>query len=139
MLLRDVTEARETERRTQRQERLAAVGQLAGGIAHDFNNLLTTIMLYAQFPLDRPDGPPEVTRALETIIKEAQQATNLVQQILDVSRRSPLETHAADLNPFVKEAIRVLERTILESIRLRFDGGAGEHVVNADPTASSKC
>lgn len=107
---------------------------MAGGIAHDFSNLLTTIVQYAQFPPDRPDKPPEVTRARETVIKEARQATNLVQQILDFSRRSPLETFAVDLNPFVNEAVRVLERTIPESIRLRFDRGAGERVVDADPT-----
>ncbi len=34
-----------------RQERLAAVGQLAAGIAHDFNNILAVIVLYAQMGL----------------------------------------------------------------------------------------
>ena len=48
LVIRDVTEEREFERRLQQQDRLAMIGQLAGGIAHDFNNLLTTILGYFQ-------------------------------------------------------------------------------------------
>jgi two-component system cell cycle sensor histidine kinase/response regulator CckA len=134
LLIRNVTVERDTQERAQRQERLAAVGQLAGGIAHDFNNLLTTIMLYAQMPLARRDLPPDLARALETILDESRQAAKLVQQILDFSRRSPIKTQPVELKPFIKEAVRVLERTIPESIRLRLEVGAGEYVVNADPT-----
>ena len=136
LVIRDVTEEREVQQRVQQQERLAAVGQLAGGIAHDFNNLLTTIMLYAQVPLGKSkrDLHPDLKRAFETILDESRQAAKLVQQILDFSRRSPIRTQPVNLKPFVKEAIRILERTIPESIRLRFGAGPEEYVVNADPT-----
>jgi len=131
---RDVTERKRAEERMQRQERLAAVGQLAGGIAHDFNNLLTTIMLYAQIPLGKRDLPPNLARAFETILSESHSAAELVQQILDFSRRSPIELHPMDLKSFIKEAVRVLERTIPESIHVLFEPGPEEYVVNADPT-----
>ena len=136
LVIRDVTQEREVQRQAQRQEQLAAVGQLAGGIAHDFNNLLTTIMLYTQMALrkSKRDLPPNVTRALETILGESRQATKLVQQILDFSRRSPIATSPMDLKPFIKEAISVLERTIPENIHLQFNAGPEEYVVNGDPT-----
>jgi len=134
LVVRDVTEEQEVQERIQQQERLAAVGQLAGGIAHDFNNLLTTIMLYAQMPLSKRDLPPDLTRALETIISESRQAAKLVQQILDFGRRSPIETHPVDLKPFIEEAVRILERTIPESISLLLEVGPSEYVINADPT-----
>ena len=134
LVIRDVTEEREIQRRVQQQERLAAVGQLAGGIAHDFNNLLTTIMLYAQMGLGKRDLPPDLARALETIISESRQAAQLVQQILDFSRRSPMEIHPVDLRSFIKEAVRVLQRTIPESISLLLEVQPEEYVVNADPT-----
>ncbi|RLC83815.1 MAG: hypothetical protein DRJ03_16025 [Chloroflexi bacterium] len=136
LVIRDVTQEREVRRQVQRQERLAAVGQLAGGIAHDFNNLMTTIMLYAHMGLGKGehDLPPNVTRAFETILDEARHAAKLVQQILDFSRRSPIETSPMDLVPFIKEAVRVLERTIPENINFQFDAGPEEYVVDADPT-----
>jgi nitrogen fixation/metabolism regulation signal transduction histidine kinase len=134
VLIRDVTHERDTQQLVQQQERLAAVGQLAGGIAHDFNNLLTTIMLYAQMPLGKQDLSPDMKRGLETIISESRQAAKLVQQILDFSRRSPIKTHAVDLQPFIKESIRVLQRTIPESISFILEVEPGEYTVNADPT-----
>jgi signal transduction histidine kinase/ActR/RegA family two-component response regulator len=147
LVIRDVTQEREVQQRLHRQEQLAVVGQLAGGIAHDFNNLLTTIMLYAQMPLGkgRQDLSPNTTRALETILTESRRAAELVQQILDFSRRSPIQLHSVDLGPFIKDAVRVLERTIPENIGLQVEVEPEGHIVpdgaeatlltvNADPT-----
>ncbi len=146
LVIRDVTQEREIQQRLQRQERLAVVGQLAGGIAHDFNNLLTTIMLYAQMPLGKGklDLPPNAIRAFETILGESRRATELVQQILDFSRRSPIQIHSVDLDSFTEKVVRVLERTIPENIRLRvevepeeraaLDEAGATFTVNADPT-----
>jgi PAS domain S-box-containing protein len=130
----DISDRKQMERQLRQQERLAAVGQLAGGIAHDFNNLLTTILLYAQMPMSQPDLPPVVERAFETILNETRRAAELVQQILDFSRRSSIETHPLDLALFLKEAISILERTIPESITLQLEIEPGEYVVSADPT-----
>jgi PAS domain S-box-containing protein len=130
----DITERRKLERQIEQQERLAAIGQLAGGIAHDFNNLLTTIILYAQMGLGNGSLSPQVTRSLETILGEARRAAELVQQILDFSRRSPMQKQFVDLEPFIKETFHVLQRTIPENISVDLEVGPGEYVVHADPT-----
>jgi PAS domain S-box-containing protein len=134
LVIQDVTEQRQAQERIQQQERLAAVGQLAGGIAHDFNNLLSAIMLYAQIPLNKPGLPPEAAQSLEIIAGESRRAAELVQQILDFSRRSTIETRPVDLKPFVEEAMRMLERTIPENISLVLRVQLGEYMVRADPT-----
>lgn len=138
LTMRDVTEERRAQEHIQRQERLAAVGQLASGIAHDFNNLLTTIMLYAQIGLRKEDISPDLAQSFETILGESRQAAKLVQQILDFSRRSPIETHPVDLKLFVKEVVRILERTIPENIsfllEVETEGYEDPFTVNADPT-----
>jgi len=134
VLIRDVTEEREAQRRAQQQERLAALGELAGGIAHDFNNLLTTIILNAQLLLQERHLSDSLTSGLQTIATEGKKAASLVEQILDFSRRSPIKTRPVNLKPLIKEAIRMLERTVPESISLHLETGPGEHVVNADPT-----
>ena len=43
LVMIDTTDEREILQRAQRQERLAAVGQLTAGISHDFSNILTVI------------------------------------------------------------------------------------------------
>ncbi|MGD2147549.1 MAG: PAS domain S-box protein, partial [Anaerolineae bacterium] len=72
----DITERKRMAEQLARQERLAAVGQLAAGIAHDFRNLLSTIMLYAEMDLGQPDLPPRAARHLQIITEESQRATD---------------------------------------------------------------
>ena len=131
---RDISQRLEMERQLHQQERLAAVGQLAGGIAHDFRNFLTTIILYAGMPLGRPGLSSETRQALEVIAGEAQQASDLVQQILDFSGRSAMEIQPVDLVAFVEEAVDILRKTIPESIRVKLAIEPAESVVEADPT-----
>jgi PAS domain S-box-containing protein len=134
LVIRDVTQQREIEKRIQQQERLAAVGQLAAGIAHDFNNIMATVVLYAQMTA-RMEGLPAVVRErMETIDQQAGHATNLIQQILDFSRRAVLERRPLDLAPLLKEHVRLLRRTLPESVEIRLDCGLDVYTVNADPT-----
>lgn len=131
---RDISKRLEMEKQLHQQERLAAVGQLAGGIAHDFRNFLTTIILYAGMPLGRPDLPSSTREALEVISREAQQASDLVQQILDFSGRSAMEAQPVDLVAFVEEAVDILRQTIPESINVSLAIEPEESIVEADPT-----
>lgn len=134
MVLRDVTEARRTQELVHQQERLAAVGQLAAGIAHDFNNVMSAIVLYAQILQRRDDLSEQERRRLDVIYRQANHAIELIKQILDFSRRSVMERSAIDLAPFFKEAFRLFNHTLPESIRLSLQYDESEYVVLADPT-----
>ncbi len=134
LVIRDVTQQREIQQRVQRQERLAAVGQLAAGIAHDFNNIMATIVLYAQMVARSPDLTDTARTRMRTINQQAQHAARLIQQILDFSRRSVLERQPFDLLPLFKEQIKMLGRTLPENIEIKLDYGADEYTANADPT-----
>jgi PAS domain S-box-containing protein len=135
MVINDVTQEREVERRIQQQERLVAVGQLAAGIAHDFNNIMATIVLYAQMAIRVEGLPARVREQMETINRQAQHATRLIQQILDFSRRAVLERRPLDLTPLLKEQIRLLKRTLPENIEVESVYELDECIVNADPTS----
>lgn len=134
VVINDVTRERMIQTELQQQERLAAVGQLAAGVAHDFNNILAIILLYAQMDLKLPELPGQLRSHLQTIAQEAQQASNLIQQILDFGRRAVLEPHPLDLAPFLKERVKLLSRTLPESIEVRLTLSADEAIVKADPT-----
>jgi signal transduction histidine kinase/DNA-binding response OmpR family regulator len=138
LVIRDVTKERETERRIQQQERLAAVGQLAAGIAHDFNNIMASIVLYAQMTARMEELPDRVRQRMVTINQQAVHATKLIQQILDFSRRAIIERHPLDLAPFLREQIQLLRRTLPENIEIKMTHKPDEVdsmlIVNADLT-----
>jgi signal transduction histidine kinase/CheY-like chemotaxis protein len=134
LVIDDVTEAREVQQRAQTQDRLAAIGQLAAGIAHDFNNLLAVIVLHAEMGLLQSELSPRLREYLNTILNQAVRAGDLVQQVLDFSRRAVLERRPLRLGPFVAEQVRLLTRTLPENIAVCFADEDADYTVSADPT-----
>ena len=134
LLMRDVTLEREWQTRSQQQERLAAVGQLAAGMAHDFNNILAVISLYAELLLLHPALPLEVYSRVRIIGEQTHQATDLIQQILDFSRRSLINLQPVNLQTLVQETIQLLARTLPETIDVSLLGGDFFPMIEADAT-----
>lgn len=133
LVVNEVTAEREQQRYLQTQDRLATVGQLAAGIAHDFNNIMAVIVLYAQTLLmSKPEGREH--ERLTVIFQQAQQASRLIGQILDFSRKSVVERRPLDIVPFAKELVRLLQRTLPETIDVDFVFTDSDYVVEADPT-----
>lgn len=133
IILRDVTEERKLQTHLQTQDRLATVGKLATGIAHDFNNIMSVIALYSSTLAKNPEHPKREDY-LNTIENQAQHASNLIGQILDFSRSSIMERSRLDLVQFVQEMVKLLKRTLPESILINLTTGEGEYQVEADPT-----
>ena len=129
-----LAELEEMQERLVQQERLAAVGQLAAGIAHDFNNFLASITLYSQMSLRAPGLPPRIGEHLKVIVEETRRAADLVQQVLDFSRRSVINRRPLTLAPLLEEIVGLLERTLPENIRIDLICGPGEYIISADPT-----
>ena len=108
----------ESERQMQQVLKLQAIGTLAGGIAHDFNNILFPIIGYAEITMDDvpEDGPTR--RNLEEIIKAANRAKDLVQQILTFSRQNGRERKPVRVQTIVDEALRLLRASIPKTIEI---------------------
>ncbi len=134
LVIHDETQQRQIERQIQQQERLAAVGQLAAGIAHDFNNIMAAIVLYAQMMARSPTLSPRDQERMQTINEQALHASNLIQQILDFSRRAVLERRPLDLAPLLKEQVKLLTRTLPENIQVELHMGNADYTIQGDPT-----
>ena len=131
----DITEKKRSEEALQRQERLAAVGQLAAGIAHDFNNIMSVISIYAELTSDAPElnavscGP-----ACRPSSTSRRHATRMIHQILDFSRQSVYARQVIDLLPLLKEEEKLFQQTLPESIDIECYCAPGEYIVMGDPT-----
>ncbi|HOU15620.1 MAG TPA: PAS domain S-box protein [Anaerolineae bacterium] len=135
LVVRDVTQQRKIEEHANRQQQLAVMGQMAAGIAHDFNNILAVIMLYSQMALRTPDLSEKLRERLTIVYQQGQRASELINQILDFSRSTPLDLRPLDLAPLLKELDRLWQRTLPENINIRIvDDPEANYVVAADPT-----
>ncbi|MGH9669922.1 MAG: ATP-binding protein, partial [Terriglobales bacterium] len=115
-------------------QKIEAVGRLAGGVAHDFNNLLMVIKGYTEMLLkDLPHGQPQHAYAQE-VMRAADQAVAVTQQLLAFSRKQVLAPKVLDLNSIILGMGKMLPRLIPEDIELSILPAAELGLVKADPT-----
>ncbi|MGE5190106.1 MAG: PAS domain S-box protein [Gemmatimonadota bacterium] len=108
----DFTDRRRLEEQVVGMQKMEAVGTLAGGIAHDFNNILTGIL--GNLDIARkalPDGVP-ASEAVHEAIRASERAAVLIRQLLEFSRRSPLERRAVDVAKVLREVVHLFSQTI---------------------------
>ena len=130
----DITRRKELEKQIQQQDRLTAVGRLAAGVAHDFNNILSSVLLYTELLLRMPDMPPQSDKYLSTINNQSRRAADLIEQILDFSRRSSLDKQVVDLLTLIQEIVSMIKRTFPENIVIDLNYEGEQHYIVADPT-----
>jgi signal transduction histidine kinase/ActR/RegA family two-component response regulator len=124
----------DSERQMQQVLKLQAIGTLAGGIAHDFNNILFPIIGYTELTMDDvPAGSP-ARRNLEEILKAANRAKGLVQQILTFSRQNDRERKPIRVPVIVREALRLLRASIPKTIDIVADLDDDCRAIMGDPT-----
>jgi signal transduction histidine kinase len=128
----DITGRKWMQERLQRQDRLAAVGQLAAGVAHDFNTLLTGIIGFADMLQKREDMPEQARARLVHILTQGQRGAHLVRQILDFSRASISQLQPLDLASFLRQATN-FQGIIPENIHIALEVDPGTHHIRADP------
>lgn len=128
----DVTEQRSAEEKTQQGQRMEAIGRLASGVAHDFNNLLTVILGFTELMAADSTLESQHGDDLKEIIKAAQRAAGLTNQLLAFSRQQVLHATALDLNGLIREMTGMLGRLIGEDIDVSLVLSPDLHLAQAD-------
>lgn len=118
----------------QQAQKMEAIGTLAGGIAHDFNNILFIILGNIELLLsDIPNDSP-LRESLETSLKSALKAKDLIKQILTFSRKERHGIKAVDISRAVKESLKLLNSTIPSHIEIHHSIEKKCGYVHAEPT-----
>ncbi len=97
-------ELKDTQEQLVQSAKLAAIGELASNVAHEINNPLTSILGYTELMKDE-DELSTLKKDLEIIEKESLRAREIVKQLLEFSRRRPLNMREINVNDVVRDVV----------------------------------
>ena len=97
----DISQRKRLEEQLLHAQKMEAVGRLAGGVAHDFNNMLTVISGYNRMILDELSTLDPLRGYAEEILKAADRAGALTNQLLAFSRRQIMQPRVINVNAVI--------------------------------------
>jgi len=112
VILDDVTEREELERKLVQADKLSSIGLLAAGVAHEVNTPLAVISTYAQMLAKQVAGDEQKSRLLDKIARQTFRASEIVNSLLNFSRTSTTAFEDIDLNRVLRETLTLLEHQL---------------------------
>ncbi|MFH0881986.1 MAG: response regulator [bacterium] len=131
----DISGRKKLEDQFRQAQKMEAVGRLAGGVAHDFNNLLTIILSYSDLALNDLQGDEKVKSEVEQIVKAAQKAAKLTEQLLAFTRHKPVSPRVVNLNDAISDLGKMIQRLLVEDITFSFKAAKELGNIQIDPVA----
>ncbi|MDQ0883750.1 PAS domain S-box protein [Peribacillus sp. V2I11] len=128
----DITERKQSEEMLHRQDKLAAVGQLAAGVAHEIRNPLTSMKGYTEFlQLDETDENKQ--EYLEIIMDEINRVNEIVEEFLQLAKPQALILETKNLVPIIQNVVSLTEfEARKKNITLISDCNGEEILVRCD-------
>jgi C4-dicarboxylate-specific signal transduction histidine kinase len=128
----DITASRQAEEALQTAQaelahvtRVTTLGELAASIAHDVSQPLTGVVTNGAAGLrwlgQQPLPVDEVRNTLEAMIDDAKRASDVIQRIRALSKKTDLEKTQLDINDVIHDVTRLVQREVLSqgaSLRL---------------------
>ncbi len=133
IMVEDISERRRLEEQLLQSQKMEGIGRLAGGVAHDFNNLLTAILGYAALLESSLPPRDRLQEDAREIVKAANRAASLTQQLLAFARKQIITPKIVNLNELVLNIDKMLRRLIGEDIEFVTLPGTDLWPVKVDP------
>lgn len=131
-IIRDTSERKKLEDQLRHTQKMEAVGELAGGVAHEFNNMLTIIKGFAELLKMKMEKGDPSRDSVETILKAADGATNLIRSLLTFSRKHIINPGVTNLQEIIDGVKKLLSKIVREDIELRITNTSEDIKVIAD-------
>jgi signal transduction histidine kinase/HAMP domain-containing protein len=123
-LRRQMRELQDAQEQLVQAAKLVAIGELASNVAHEINNPLTSILGYAELIKEETDLE-SIMRDVDIIEKESLRAREIVHQLLEFSRKRPLEIKEIDINQILKDVIELISLQIKDT-RIKISESFGD-------------
>lgn len=123
IIKKNITEQLLKERQETQAKKMDALGTLAGGLAHDFNNILGGIVGSAELIKiisEGKDRSEDIDKYVGTIKSSSERASDLIKQLLLLSRREVSRFVTVDLNLSLKHINKICKKIFPKEIELDF-------------------
>lgn len=107
----DLTELAQMREELQRQDRLAAVGELAAGLAHEIRNPVASVQGAVDELRSNMNSPETAARLAGIAIRECDHLNSIISQFLDFAREPRLQRDPFDLCQLLREVATLLQRS----------------------------
>ncbi|MCU0663481.1 MAG: response regulator [Myxococcota bacterium] len=132
----DVSELEKKDAIVREAQRLETIALLSGGLAHDLNNVLGGILGAVGLIRHhlRPNAPKleQVERMLNLVDSSVARASEMIQKLLAMSRRTDLSLRPMDLNQAVEHVVAVCRGSFDKSVEIVTELAVDPAVVRAD-------
>ncbi len=132
--LDDVTDRVNLEKERKKQEKLAALGEMAARVAHELRNPISVLGGFIKRLEKNIDVPEARTRYIKIISDEILRLEQIVNEILDFSREPrSLEFTIFNINKLINDVYILMEEKIKDkNILFSFEKDAEETLVSAE-------
>ncbi|HBC85962.1 MAG TPA: hypothetical protein DCZ94_03305 [Lentisphaeria bacterium] len=126
IVIDDVTELEKKEQYIRRSQKMDIVGTLAAGLSHDFNNVINGIKATVdsiKYSLGNMKLTPDALRKqvkddLEIVEESANRGSDIVEQLLSISRRKELALADVDLAQALKNVLKICGNTLPKTVEI---------------------
>ncbi len=107
----DVTEIKQLERNARRQQRLAAVGEMAAGIAHEIRNPLASMSGSIQVLRQELSLSQEQAQLMDIVLRESERLNDTIRSFLAYARPQQCAVARLDFGKVVQDTARLLQNS----------------------------
>lgn len=104
----DISKQKELERRVNRSEELASIGELSAGIAHEIRNPLVAITTSANLLKDEPQLSDEGQQLLDIVKEESDHLAVIVDDFLKYTRPKKPSFQKENINNLLRDVVKKL-------------------------------
>lgn len=108
-LRRAYEELKKTQQILIQSEKLAALGRFSSGVAHEIRNPLANISASAQICIRKYAGDDNLKRYLEIILRNANNANQIIKELLDFASPKNMDFGVGDLNKIFNRILALIK------------------------------
>lgn len=109
-ILHDLTQIKGLQEAIRKQEKMAAIGNLAAGVAHEVRNPLSSIKGYATYFGSLFEEGSDKKKAANVMTAEVERLNRVISELLEIARPSDIKPKETDITRLLASSLRLIRQ-----------------------------